>query len=85
MVRIAEELGVNRVTLAQSLHNNPTLKTLQGVAGVLKCSVGDFFADEQERKDEITAFIKYRGIHYTADSIEELNKIVAEITLMAGN
>lgn len=46
MAKIADELGINRVTLAQSLSGNPTLHKLQDVAGVLKCSVGDFFRDE---------------------------------------
>ena len=46
MARIAEELGINRVTLAQSLNGNPTLHRLQEIANVLGCSVGDFFRDE---------------------------------------
>lgn len=84
MAKIAEELKINRVTLTQSLHNNPTLRTLQSVAKVLKCSVGDFFEDEKETNtDELTAFVKYKNIHYTADCIEELNKIVEEINLIA--
>lgn len=46
MTRIADELGINRVTLAQSLNGNPTLHRLQEIANVLGCSVGDFFRDE---------------------------------------
>lgn len=46
MMRIADELGINRVTLAQSLNGNPTLHRLQEIANVLGCSVGDFFRDE---------------------------------------
>ena len=46
MARIADELGINRVTLAQSLNGNPTLHRLQEIANVLGCSVGDFFRDE---------------------------------------
>ena len=42
MTRIADELGINRVTLAQSLNGNPTLHRLQEIANVLGCSVGDF-------------------------------------------
>ena len=50
MARIADELGINRVTLAQSLRGNPTLHRLQEIANVLGCSVGDFFRDEMEDK-----------------------------------
>lgn len=46
MAKIADELGINRVTLAQSLNGNPTLHKLQDIASVLDCSVGDFFRDE---------------------------------------
>ena len=46
MAKVADELGINRVTLAQSLSGNPTLHKLQDVADVLGCSVGDFFRDE---------------------------------------
>lgn len=46
MMRIADELGINRVTLAQSLNGNPTLHRLQEIANVLGCSIGDFFRDE---------------------------------------
>lgn len=46
MTQIADELGINRVTLAQSLNGNPTLHRLQEIANLLGCSVGDFFRDE---------------------------------------
>ena len=54
MARIAEELGINRVTLAQSLNGNPTLHRLQEIANVLGCSVGDFFRDETVEGDNNT-------------------------------
>lgn len=52
MARIADVLGINRVTLAQSLNGNPTLHRLQEIANVLGCSVGDFFSDEMEDKSD---------------------------------
>lgn len=51
MAKIADELGINRVTLAQSLSGNPTLHKLQDVSGVLQCSVGDFFRDEMAEEN----------------------------------
>lgn len=32
--------------LSMSINGNPTIKTLQGIAAVVGCAVGDFFADE---------------------------------------
>lgn len=56
MAKVADELGINRVTLAQSLSGNPTLHKLQDVADVLGCSVGDFFRDEMSEKSPSVSF-----------------------------
>lgn len=44
--RVASEMGVTRVTLSQTLSRNPTVKTLQRIADIIGCKVGDFFADD---------------------------------------
>jgi transcriptional regulator with XRE-family HTH domain len=44
--RVAEKMGITRVTLAQNLGRNPTINTLQRIANVIGCNVGDFFKDE---------------------------------------
>lgn len=46
--QVAKEMGVTRVTLSQNLSRNPTVKTLQKIADVIGCKVGDFFRDEIE-------------------------------------
>ena len=38
--------SITRSTLSQSVNGNPTLSTLQSIANVIGCTVGDFFADE---------------------------------------
>ena len=43
---VAQKLGINPITLSQKLSRNPTVKTLQGIADVVGCKVGDFFRDE---------------------------------------
>ena len=48
--KVAAEMGINRVTLSQALSRNPTIKTLQRIADVIGCKVGDFFSDEIESK-----------------------------------
>jgi len=46
--KVAGEIGISRVTLFQNLSRNPTVHTLQRVADVIGCNVGDFFRDEIE-------------------------------------
>ena len=53
MEEVAERIGVNRVTLSQTLSGNPTMSTLQRIADALECKVGEFFLDELEEKNFI--------------------------------
>ena len=46
--KVSNELGITRVTLSQNLSRNPTVKTLQKIAEVIGCNVGDFFNDEEK-------------------------------------
>ena len=46
MEHLASEMGITRVTLSQNLSRNPTIKTLQRIADIVDCKVGDFFRDE---------------------------------------
>lgn len=50
---VAERLGINRVTLSQTLSHPMSVTTLQRIANVLGCKVGEFFADEMEMEHEI--------------------------------
>ena len=43
MKDIAERLGINPITLSQSLNGNPTLRRLQEVADILEVSVSELF------------------------------------------
>ena len=36
--------SITRGALSQSINNNPTIDTLQKIANVIGCKVGDFFA-----------------------------------------
>ena len=60
---------------------NPTYNTMVRVAEAIGCSVVDFFADEREDEKitDFAAFIRFKGVHYTADNLEEFNNIVEEI------
>lgn len=37
---------ITKGALSKSINNNPTISTLQGIAEVIGCKVGDFFRDE---------------------------------------
>lgn len=76
---VAEKMGINRVTLTNMISGNPTYNTMSRVAEAIGCSVVDFFSDERTDKTDFAAFIRFKGIHYTADSLEEFNTIVEEI------
>lgn len=38
--------SITKGALSQSINNNPTVDTLQKIANVIGCKVGDFFFDE---------------------------------------
>jgi transcriptional regulator with XRE-family HTH domain len=44
--------GVSPVTLHQNLSRNPTINTLQKIAYVIGCNVGEFFKDELEQPND---------------------------------
>lgn len=39
---------ITKGALSQSINKNPTVDTLQKIANVIGCTVGDFFADEKD-------------------------------------
>ena len=41
-----EASPITKGALSKSINNNPTIATLQGIADVIGCKVGDFFRDE---------------------------------------
>lgn len=76
---IAKRLGINRVSVSRLLNdkNDMRVSTAEKFAVAIGCSVGELF---EERKDvEFAAFVRFKGIHYTADTLEEFEKVVEEI------
>ena len=51
MAQIAEKLGINPITLSQSLNGNPTLSRLTEVANVLGVDVSELFVQPQGKQD----------------------------------
>jgi len=82
--KVAEIMGINRVSLSNMINGNPTYKTMRQVADVIGANVSEFFEDEVKRPNEdFASYIRYRGIHYTADTLDEFFKQVDEIKTIA--
>lgn len=77
-------MGINRVSLSTMINNNPTYKTMRQVADVIGANVGEFFEDEEQTSSEdFAAYVRCNGIHFTADNLDEFNKIVDEVKAIA--
>lgn len=79
---VADIIGVNRVTLTNTISGNPTYKKIKQIADAIGCQVTDFFADEDKASD-FASYIRYNGIHYTADTLDEFLNQVEEIKAIA--
>lgn len=79
---VADKIGVNRVTLTNTISGNPTYKKMKQIADAIGCNVTDFFSDEVEC-DDFASYIRYHGIHYTADTLDEFFKQVDAIREVA--
>lgn len=76
----ADLLGMSRVGLAQIVNGKPSYTTLEKIATALNVPMWELFASTEEIKGvELTALIEHKGSFYKATTIEELEKIVAEI------
>lgn len=76
---IANRLGINRVSVNRLLNdkNDMRVSTAEKFAAAIGCRIGELF--EEEKDSDFAAFVRFKGIHYTADSLEEFNTIVEEI------
>lgn len=50
---LAEKLGINRVTLSNSISGNPTVGTLQKIADILEVDILDLFEDHRQKQNPI--------------------------------
>lgn len=49
--KVAETMGINRVTLSNHINGNPSVEILFRIAAAIGCNVRDFF-NEPETKEE---------------------------------
>ena len=86
---LAERLGVTPVTISYIVTNKttPSLDMVYRIAKVLNIKVSTLLGEEPLRlvdnSKEFASFIRYKGIHYTADTLDEFFKQVDEIKTIA--
>lgn len=66
----ATSLGYSRQNLTKTLSNNPTIGTLEKIAGALGIEVADLFRP----KNDFIAFVRSEGQTHTITSKEELKE-----------
>ena len=89
-VSLGEKMGVSKQAVGQMLKaDSLTTASLEKIAVALDVPMWQLFASPaevntpQESNSDFAAFIRYKGIHYTADTLEEFNKIAEEIKAIA--
>ena len=79
MAQIAEKLGINPITLSQSLNKNPTLSRLTEVADALGVDVGELFVQPRAGKEEIHGCLFIDGDPVIVNNKEELLKLATNL------
>lgn len=86
---LAEKLGVTPVTISYIVTNKttPSLDMLCRIAKELNVKLSTLLGEEPLRvvdtSKEFAAFVRYKGIHYTADTLDEFFKQVDELRAIA--
>ena len=78
---IATRLGINRVSVSRLLSdkNDMRVSTAQKFADAIGCKVAELF----EEQTDFASYVRYKGIHYTADTLDEFFKQVDELKAIA--
>lgn len=76
---IAKRLGINRVSVNRLLNdkNDMRVSTAEKFAAAIGCRIGELF--EEEKDMDFAAFVRYKGRHYNADTLDELKEIIENI------
>ena len=79
MKEIAEKLGINPITLSQSLNGNPTLSRLQEVADILGVSVPELFEATGPVPKDIHGYIYVEGTSHLITCKKDLEDLLNEL------
>ena len=75
---IAQQLGISRVNLSNSLNGNPTLSRLTEVAKVLNVEISELFKPAPP-KELVTGYLEYKGRIVKINSIDAIKKFIEDI------
>lgn len=75
---IADAIGVNRVTLSNSINGNPTVETLDKIATALGVPITELFAIPK-KNDGTLGIIKHNEHTYEINSIEDIENLLKKI------
>ena len=79
---LAEKMGIKPISLNQMLGRGTFgVDRLCEMAEIIGCKVTELF--EEDKKSDFASYIRYKGIHYTADTIDEFLDQVEEIRAIA--
>ncbi|MEG1290248.1 MAG: helix-turn-helix transcriptional regulator [Bacteroidales bacterium] len=78
--KVAEIMGVNRVSLSNSINGNPTLSTLENIAKALGVEVVELFSPNT---GNFTALIDCNGELHRFDSVEALKGFIISLEKQA--
>ena len=73
---IADLIGVNRVTLSNSINGNPTLETLEKIANALSVPVAELF---DKSSDEVFGAVRIGKDTHVINSKEDIRKLAENL------
>lgn len=86
---LADYLEITQVGMSNIINNKtiPSVGTLLKIAKFFNVKLSTLLGEEPLRvvdtSKEFAAFVRYRGIHYTADTLDEFFKQVDELKAIA--
>ena len=84
---MATALGIRQATtLSQQIKRNKFgIDRLEEIAKIIGCDEVELFADYQKDSSvsDFASYIRYNGVHYTSDNIEEFFRQVDELKIIA--
>ena len=79
---LAEKMGIKPISLSQMLGRGTFgVDRLCEMADIIGCKVTELF--EEDKKSDFAAFVRFKGIHYVSDNLEDFFNQVEEIKLIA--
>lgn len=71
---LSEAMGINRVSLTNSINGNPTVETLEKIASTIGVNISELFIG-----DGIMGVIRAKGQTYEINSVEDIEKLLRRI------